>query len=204
MPLIVELLEREAISWDRPRPDRRRRRARDVHRTADRDRHRAGRSAARAGSRSPASRRSSRWRWTRLARVTEDRGRRGARGDRCTPRGGLRRGMAPAARDGRGRLAAAAAVARARRDRHRRPRSAARRRLESSVLAIGDGAVEFRAVLEGSGASIPDDESESPQGQRNQPLPAGRRPRGGRARRDPPRVPPPPRRRDSSPSNRQQ
>jgi tRNA threonylcarbamoyladenosine biosynthesis protein TsaB len=32
--------------------------------------------------------------------------------------------------------------------------------LRSTVLAVGDGAVEFRAVLESSGASIPDDESE--------------------------------------------
>ena len=32
--------------------------------------------------------------------------------------------------------------------------------LGSSVLALGDGAVEFRAVLERSGASIPDDDSE--------------------------------------------
>jgi tRNA threonylcarbamoyladenosine biosynthesis protein TsaB len=32
--------------------------------------------------------------------------------------------------------------------------------LGSRVLAVGDGAVEFRAVLERSGASVPDDESE--------------------------------------------
>jgi tRNA threonylcarbamoyladenosine biosynthesis protein TsaB len=32
--------------------------------------------------------------------------------------------------------------------------------LGSSVLALGDGAVEFRAVLERSGASVPDDDSE--------------------------------------------
>jgi tRNA threonylcarbamoyladenosine biosynthesis protein TsaB len=32
--------------------------------------------------------------------------------------------------------------------------------LGESVLALGDGAVEFRAVLERSGASIPDDDSE--------------------------------------------
>ena len=32
--------------------------------------------------------------------------------------------------------------------------------LGCSVLAIGDGAVEFRPVLEGSGASVPDDDSE--------------------------------------------
>jgi tRNA threonylcarbamoyladenosine biosynthesis protein TsaB len=32
--------------------------------------------------------------------------------------------------------------------------------LGSSVLALGDGAVQFRAVLERSGASIPDDDSE--------------------------------------------
>ena len=32
--------------------------------------------------------------------------------------------------------------------------------LGSSTLAVGDGAVEFRAVLERSGASVPDDDSE--------------------------------------------
>lgn len=32
--------------------------------------------------------------------------------------------------------------------------------LDPGVLAVGDGAVEFRAVLEGSGAAIPEDESE--------------------------------------------
>jgi tRNA threonylcarbamoyladenosine biosynthesis protein TsaB len=32
--------------------------------------------------------------------------------------------------------------------------------LGAGVVAVGDGAVEFRAVLERSGASVPDDESE--------------------------------------------
>jgi tRNA threonylcarbamoyladenosine biosynthesis protein TsaB len=32
--------------------------------------------------------------------------------------------------------------------------------LGASVLAVGDGAVEFRSILEGSGAAIPDDDSE--------------------------------------------
>ena len=95
----------------------------------------------------------------------------------------------------------------------RRPRPSARRRLLDPValapetlasaaarvgarrLAIGDGAVAFRAVLERSGAIDPRRPLEAALGSRHLPLPAGAWPRTGHRRRCPARVPPAPGRR---------
>ena len=61
LALIAELLERSGTGWKARRSDRRRGRARHVHRSANRDRHRPGARAGPLDSRWSASRRSSPW-----------------------------------------------------------------------------------------------------------------------------------------------
>ena len=103
----------------------------------------------------------------------------GARRDRRAPRRGVRGGWSA------GPPAAGGAAARpARSPRRRWPRSSRR---GAGALAVGDGAVRFREVLERAGASFPDDELGAPPGRARSTI-AGSR--AGARRAPPDRVEP--------------
>ncbi len=158
----------------RRRADRRRDRTGDVHRAPDRDRHRA-RPGTGAGD--PAGRDLD----ARVARVRRlDAAAAGASAETVVSVLDARRGEAFAAA---WRLPELIASSRA-----PCPRPGCSRGAHPTVgaapLAVGDGAIKFREVLERSGASVPEEELAAPQGHRDQPLSPRRRSPGEPPRRD--------------------